>query len=547
MDDRKTPRIIRELNHKKEEDSSPIRVAAYCRVSTDHEDQQNSYATQIKYYTEYIGQHPDWVLADIYADEGISGTKTDKREDFKRLVNDCRRGKVDRVIVKSVSRFARNTCDCLALVRLLKEYGTSVYFEEQRIDTANLSNELMLTMNGMAAQGESMAISKNLRWSYKRRMEKGEFVGCSAPYGYRLADAGRTLTVYEPEAEVVRRIFDMYLSGLGKLAIANILNEEGIPRKHGRTKWHKDTINYILMNERYIGDALLQKQYTTEFPFRMLRNKGEVPQYYVENSHPAIISRETFETVNQLVASRKPEDIPMGQHILSGKLICPDCGHTFRRQVVNGIPYWVCCYKTCGITQNCRSIRYPEESVYDAFILMANKLESNRESILVPMIDQLEWLQNRFSATYTKIYEIDKEIAALNQQIHVFASHRTKGFIDAAGYAELSGPISKKISELRVKRRKLVSEDENDGILDDLKSLDAILADMDGVQTDINNELFNDIVVKIFTETNSSIRIRLIGGLELKENIEKEVRKDETEKHPIRLYREKRRASTASA
>ena len=205
--------VLKQILHVPPQEKGPLRVAAYCRVSSDSTDQLHSYAAQIKYYTETIGQHPDWVLADSYADEGLSGVKIDKREDLQRLVADCRKGKVDRVLVKAVSRFARNVYDSLALTRLLKSYGASVYFEEQEIDTAEMTDEFLLTMRSVAAQGESMTISNNMRWHYREKMESGDFVGTVPAYGYRLVN--RTLEIYEPEAQVVRRIFVLYLSGMG--------------------------------------------------------------------------------------------------------------------------------------------------------------------------------------------------------------------------------------------------------------------------------------------------------------------------------------------
>ncbi|MDR1591857.1 MAG: recombinase family protein, partial [Prevotellaceae bacterium] len=184
---------------------NPIRVAAYCRVSSNSEDQLHSYAAQIKYYTEYIGQHPDWVLVDIFADEGLTGQKTDKRDDLLRLVSECKKGKIDRIICKSVSRFARNTQDCLSLTRLLKSYGVSVFFEEQNLDTADMPDEFMLTVHGMQAQEESINHSKNMRWSYQKKMEKGDFNCCRAAYGYDWISG--SLEINEAEAAVVSRIF----------------------------------------------------------------------------------------------------------------------------------------------------------------------------------------------------------------------------------------------------------------------------------------------------------------------------------------------------
>jgi len=262
-----------------------LRMAAYCRVSGDSMDQQNSYAAQMKHYTEYISSNPEWALVDIYADEGLTGTEANQREEFQRMLADCRRGKIDRILCKSVSRFARNTSDCLTATRLLQSLGVTVLFEKESLDTAEMSSEFMLTMQGMAAQDESMSISRNVRWSYQKRMKEGTFLTCNAPFGYRLA-GGSALEVVPEEAAVVRRIFAMYLAGLGRQKICDALNAG----QAGGHRWQAESLRCILENEKYVGDSLVQKSYTTDtLPFRMYRNRGERPQYYVEHSHEACL------------------------------------------------------------------------------------------------------------------------------------------------------------------------------------------------------------------------------------------------------------------
>ena len=274
---------ITEITSVRQQIAERLRLAPYCRVSSDSTDQLHSFAAQIRYYSDYAKKHPEYQLVDIYADEGITGTEMKKRDELNRLIADCRKGKVDRIIVKSVSRLARNTEELLVLLRMCKEIGVSVYFEEQGIDTEKLNMEMIVTFPGMAAQQESVNISGNLRWSYQKRMQSGDF-NCTCPaYGFDLKDG--ELVINETEAAVIRRIFDLYLQGYGTLAIAKMLNEDGIPRKHGYEKWLPSSINYVLNNERYMGDALLQKSYTTEtLPFRKMKNDGRLPQYYVENS-----------------------------------------------------------------------------------------------------------------------------------------------------------------------------------------------------------------------------------------------------------------------
>ena len=247
------------------------RLAAYCRVSSDSEDQIHSFAAQIRRYSTYAKEHPEYELVDVYADEGLTGTDMNKRDELLRMLRDCRAGKIDRIIVKSVSRFARNTIELLETLRMLKELDVSVYFEEQGLLTEQLNSEMIVTFPGMAAQKESEAISGNLRWSYQKRMRSGDFNCCTPAYGYMMKNG--QLEVYEDEAEVVRRIFKMYMDGMGIQAIAQKLNEEGVPRRIGRKDWKHTGVRYILTNERYKGDAMLQKRFTTEtLPYTYMGN-----------------------------------------------------------------------------------------------------------------------------------------------------------------------------------------------------------------------------------------------------------------------------------
>ena len=314
------------------------RVAAYCRVSTDSDDQVNSFLNQVRYYTDFIRTNDKMELVDIYADEGITGTSLNKREDFKRMLNDARLGKIDRIYVKSVQRFARNSLECLESVRKLAEYGASVYFENDRIDTRSMSSEMILYIKSAFAQNDSLNFSKRIAMSYRMKMEEGNFITYKAPYGYRL-DNG-SLVIVEEEAVIVVRIFDMYLAGKGMGQIAAILNREGVHSREG--KWNTTHIRYILSNEKYIGDALLQKTYTPEIlPLRNRKNNGEKDKFYVTNSHPAIISREVFEAAQHRLKEREqyaPKK-PKQQYLLTRMIYCDECGWAYKRRVQNGIAF----------------------------------------------------------------------------------------------------------------------------------------------------------------------------------------------------------------
>ncbi|MFR2928218.1 MAG: recombinase family protein [Oscillospiraceae bacterium] len=256
-----------------------LRVAAYARVSSSSEDQLNSYRVQNQYYSELISSNPDWEMVDIYADEGITGTSVEKRENFQRMMQDCRKGKIDRILVKSISRFARNTKDCLAAVRELKELGVSVQFEEQGIDTSKVSSEMVTAIMASLAQKGSESISGNVRWGVQKRMQDGTYLPSSLPFGYTMIE--KSIQIDETQAEIVREIYTAYLAGKNVDEIAEKLNQT----QAGSRRWYNTTIRYILSNERYIGDSLWQKTYATDtLPRKQIKNTGACLQYRTGSS-----------------------------------------------------------------------------------------------------------------------------------------------------------------------------------------------------------------------------------------------------------------------
>ena len=270
-----------------------IRVCAYARVSSDSDDQLNSFSAQVEYFTRLIQSHSDWEFVDIYADEGITGTRADTRDEFHRLMRDCRAGRVDRILVKSVSRFARNSTDCIKAVRELQALGVSVIFEKEQINTGNLSNEMFLSMMSAFAQEESISISQNMRKGAIMRMKNGTFRLSQIPYGYRYDEHG-VLIIQPEEAEIVRWIFKSFLSGKGVQTISRELEAKQVPKLRGEPIWSKHGILYILTNERYAGNELFRKSYRTEsIPFKKIDNFGEKTQFYAEDTHEAIVSLET--------------------------------------------------------------------------------------------------------------------------------------------------------------------------------------------------------------------------------------------------------------
>ena len=276
------------------------RMAAYCRVSTDQAEQLSSYEAQVNFYTGFINNHPDYEMAGVYADEGISGTNTKKREQFNKMIEDCKAGKIDIIITKSISRFARNTLDCLNYVRLLKDLGIGVIFEKENINTLDSKGEVLLSILSSLAQDESRSISENSTWGIRRRFEQGKVhVNHTKFLGYDKDENGE-LVINEKQAKIIRRIYAEYLDGKGTNRIAKDLERDKVPKWDGTFKWYESSIRKMLSNEKYKGDALLQKTYTVDFlSKKRAENDGDVPQYYVENSHPAIIDKDTWEAVGE--------------------------------------------------------------------------------------------------------------------------------------------------------------------------------------------------------------------------------------------------------
>ena len=504
-----------------------LRVAAYCRVSTDLDEQASSYASQIRSYTELISQHEGWELVDIYADEAVSGTKTDKREDFNRLLADCRKGKIDRVLVKSISRFARNTKDCLSALRELMRLGVTVQFEKENIDTGTLTTELMVSVSGSLAQQESMSISQNIRMGYRRRMERGEFIASSPPYGYRNAGGGR-LEIVPEEAEVIRWVFESYLNGQGIVTIAEEMNRRGVPKKHGEAAWIPYAVACWLRNEKYTGNTLCQKTFTTGFPYISVKNRGEVDQFYIENSHPAIISQEIFDKVQALRKKKKAPASAPSKFPLTRKMICGKCGATFYRTVDrHGANNWVCSGHKDGNRNGkgaCPNLSVRERDIYTAFIRMYNKLRLHEGIILRPALDQMEALESAVQRENPAMLEVNRAIAQATEQNYKISKLRASGLLDADACAAKLAALDAQLTQLRAKRRRLLRNDDISEMADALRQTVETLHQGPEQMDEFDEELFNEMVEKITVDTDHVLRFRLRGGFDVAEPLWRETR-----------------------
>lgn len=428
------------------------RVAAYARVSTDSDEQFTSYAAQIDYYTKFIQQHEDWAYISVYTDEGISGTNTKKREGFNQMVSDALAGKIDLIVTKSVSRFARNTVDSLVTVRKLKERGVEIFFEKENIWTLDSKGELLITIMSSLAQEESRSISENVTWGQRKRFSDGKV---SMPYkhflGYEKGENGQPV-INEKETVIVRLIFRLFLEGKTPAGICRCLEANGILTPSSKQKWSQTTVNSILRNEKYEGDALLQKRFTVDFlTKRMKTNTGEVPQFYVEGSHAAIISPHEFDMVQAEIERRKAiGGHYSGSSVFSSKLVCADCSTFFGQKVWHSTDkyrkvIWRCNAKFNG-EHKCATPYLTEEEIKAMFLKAYNQLMGNREQVIADCRLMLEMLSDHS--------KLDAQIAKANEEIALVSGLVSACVHENAEKAQEQDAFNKRYNSLVDKHQK---------------------------------------------------------------------------------------------
>ena len=375
-------RTVEQVIFQNSEVPKSLKVAAYARVSCGKDAMPHSLSAQVNYYSNLIQNHSGWTFCGVYADEAKTGTK-DSRENLQRLLEDCKAGKIDLIITKSISRFARNTVTLLETVRELKSLGVDVYFEEQNIHAISCDGELMLTILASYAQEESLSASENQKWRIRKNFEQG-IQSTFSLYGYRCKD--RNITVYEPEAKIVKQIFKLYLAGIGSVNIANHLTALGIPSQSGG-EWSSRTIMAMLKNEKYIGDMLLQKYYTKDHLTKKdTINKGELPQYYVENSHEGIISKDDFKAVQEILKS-KPH-FPSKEYDFKRMVFCGICGNRYARKKNYKKYVWRCHVFHNQGKDKCPSKQVPDKVLKDK----AKDFDKEISKIIVFPNNQLKFI-----------------------------------------------------------------------------------------------------------------------------------------------------------
>jgi DNA invertase Pin-like site-specific DNA recombinase len=447
-----------------------LRVAPYARVSTDSEEQLNSYKSQVMYYTDLVNKRKDWVLVDIYADEAITGTQVTKRENFQRMINDCMDGKIDMVITKSISRFARNTLDTLKYVRMLKERNIAVFFEDENINTMTMDGELLLVILSSVAQQEVENISANVKKGLKMKMRRGELVGFASCLGYDYDPIDKSISINEAEADIVRYIFDRYIEGAGAYVIAKGLTQLGYKTKYGNTEWHDTGVLGIIKNEKYKGDVLQGKTFTVDpISKRRLDNRGEEDQFYVKNHHEPIISEEVFEKAQAILSKRgaNRRGVEKGKrekysrkYAFSSKLECAFCGSNLSRRnwhsgTVHEKVIWQCVTATKKGKKYCTHSKAIEEKIIeDAFVESYKLLCYNNSDVLDELVKRMEAILsgNDFQKRLTKI---ENEIQAIEQKRNRLIDMRLEEVIDKATYEKKYGELESTLGGLSSEREQL--------------------------------------------------------------------------------------------
>ena len=501
------------------------RVAAYCRVSTDSEEQLNSYEAQKSYYTQKIADSPDWEMAGIYADEGISGTSMKKRTEFKKMITACKRGHIDLIITKSLSRFARNTVDCLETVRLLKANGIGVYFEKENINTLTESSEFLITLFSGFAQAESESLSKNVAWGWRKSAEAGNvYFQYKRMLGYRKGTDGQPEIVPE-EAKIIRRIYRRYLAGCSLGQIKQELEQDNIPTAQKVERWSSAVIHNILTNEKYMGDALLQKTYITDcITKKVKKNMGERPMYYVENNHPAIIPRETFDQVQKEMTRRSSKRKVLqksgktelgkysGKYALTELLVCGECGSPYKRVTWarNGKKriVWRCVSRLEFGTKYCHNSPTLDESrLHNAILAAMNEYAAIRQEVCPDVLAMVEEAKRAVSQAGAMLLELKKRMDAVSQEQSDVLDRLLANMADA----ELNARMKALTDEKEVLKAQILKVQQKEVSMAEQaakrQQMWDSLMECSAGYTEFDDEFVRQIIQKITVEDAETIRV----------------------------------------
>lgn len=515
-----------------------LRVAAYCRVSTDDEEQLTSYEAQKNYYTDKIMTNKEWTMAGIFADEGITGTSARKRPEFLRMIRQCKQGKIDIVLTKSISRFARNTVDCLNYVRALKELGIAVIFEKENMNTLEIDSEILITMLGAFAQSESESISANVRWGKRQAMKEGKaIINYKHLYGYRKGADGKPEILPE-QAEIVRKIYDLFLSGTPIRGILEYLNANKIPNISGESQWAKNAVNSILTNEKYCGDVLLQKTYIDDcINKKVKKNTGQLPMYLVQNHHEGIISRETFDAaqaeLSRRNAGRSPskKNAPTGRsrysskYALSDRLYCGECGTryqrcTWRNRDGSKRIVWRCVSRVDYGNKYCHdSPTLDEEPLHRAILAAINSAVKDKNNIVYNLKAAMEKELAPAAGQQLSLSEIDSQLEQLNTEFSkVLAEASESG--DQTTYSDRFRDIMQKQTALKVQRdeiQRMLTESSKAAV--HIEQCRQAAETTPSAITEWDEALIRQIVESVTVETDGGIVVVLKSGASIHQEL----------------------------
>ncbi|MGM9550017.1 MAG: recombinase family protein [Faecousia sp.] len=516
------------------EEEIVLRVAAYCRVSTDSEDQINSFTAQNNHYNEMITAHDRWELVDIYADEGITGTSAKKRKDFQRLLADCRKGRIDKVLVKSISRFARNTLDSLKYIRALKELGIGIIFEKENINTLEMDTELIITFMSAFAQSESESISANVRWGKRQAMKEGKTsVNFRKLYGYYLDGEGNP-RVDSDKAEVIRGIYNRYLQGASLRMIRQALEAGGIPNPAGSEKWGIDQIRNILSNEKYCGDVLMQKTFIQDcISKKVVKNTGQLPMYLIQNNHPAIVSREVYQAVQAEKARRSATSSPSkktsstgrtcyaSKFALSERLVCGECGTLYRRCTWkrNGKTriVWRCVSRLDYGTKYChQSPTMDEEPLQRAIMAAISSVMASKEKINGLITDAALEETGKLPNSAMTLGDINRRLEELEAEFDTLFNQSASIDKNTIRFSQ----IANEMASLKEHREKISAQlRNNEAAQAHVHTIVAALDQEDHHLTEWDEEMIRQLVHTVKVISADHIRVYLNDGTEIDQEV----------------------------
>ena len=518
-----------------------LRVAAYCRVSTKEEDQANSYEVQKEYYTDKIMSNPVWTMAGIFADKGITGTSVKKREDFMRMIRHCRQRKIDVVLTKSVSRFARNTVDCLYYTRALKELGIAVIFEKENINSLEEDSELRITLSGAFAQSESESISANVTWGKRRAMESGKAtIQYKYLYGYRRGADDKPEIIPE-EAEVVRWIYERYLAGASTRMLRDELHEQGVTYSEKSPQWTLPHIKSILRNEKYCGDVLMQKTFQQDVINRkVIKNTGQLPMYLIENHHEGIVSREKYNAVQAEMARRKAAKSPSkrastglaaytSRYALSDRLFCGECGTAYRRVVWTQHgekrAVWRCSSRLDYGKKYCKESPTLDEAPLQQAVLAAiNASMSGRKVLADQLVDAMEQELAPVPGESMSLGDIDRAVTELGKRFDTLLAEAANG--DADEYAERFRAISTTMEELKRRKAAILSiRQEQEQISRRIHAAASAMTAVTVGITEWDDGVVYQMLEKVTVLTGNRIKVTFRNGVEIEQTVDQPKRR----------------------